>query len=77
VTDVVHAILDVLDFHPPVVYNSTKPSVIPYKVSDPGRAKALLGWEARTSLEEGLRKTIDWYVKNIHAAAPGSAEIVR
>lgn len=28
--------------------------------SDPARARALLGWEATTSLEEGLRRTIAW-----------------
>jgi len=28
--------------------------------SDPGRAKALLGWEAQTTLEDGLLKTIAW-----------------
>ena len=25
--------------------------------------KELLGWEPKVSLEEGLRMTIDWYVK--------------
>lgn len=28
--------------------------------SDPSRAKELLGWESRTTLEEGMRRTIDW-----------------
>jgi NAD dependent epimerase/dehydratase len=28
--------------------------------SDPSRARALLDWEARTSLEDGIRATADW-----------------
>lgn len=28
--------------------------------SDPGRARDLLGWQATTSLEEGIQRTIDW-----------------
>ncbi|HYY90713.1 MAG TPA: NAD-dependent dehydratase, partial [Candidatus Dormibacteraeota bacterium] len=29
---------------------------------DISRARTLLGWEPRVSLEQGLRKTIDWYL---------------
>jgi len=31
---------------------------------DLSHAKKVLGWQAETSIEEGLRKTIDWYEKN-------------
>jgi len=33
-------------------------------VGDASQAKDQLGWRARTSLEEGLRKTWQWYCKN-------------
>lgn len=29
-----------------------------------GEAKELLGWEPRVSLEEGLKRTIEWYVQS-------------
>ena len=32
--------------------------------ADNTRATALLGWEPRTSLEDGLRRTIEWYGAN-------------
>jgi GDP-L-fucose synthase len=44
-----------------VRYDATKPSTIPVRLMDNGTARQLLGFEARTSLEEGLRRTIAWY----------------
>lgn len=32
--------------------------------ADIGKARALLGWEPRTSLEEGLRRTVEWYLQH-------------
>lgn len=31
------------------------------QLADPRRARQLLGWSARTDIEEGLRRTVDWY----------------
>lgn len=31
---------------------------------DPAKAKKILGWKARTSLREGLQKTIQWFKEN-------------
>jgi len=35
----------------------------PKRLLDVSRAKQLLGWEAQTSLEQGLKSTIDWYLQ--------------
>jgi len=40
-------------------------------VCDYSKAKSLLGWEPRTSLDEGLRKTLDWFASNISFYEPG------
>lgn len=71
IKDVVGAILEHLDFHPKVVFNSNKPSTIPYKVSDPLRARELIKWEAKISLKEGLKRTIDWYRDSIKQPLKG------
>jgi GDP-L-fucose synthase len=47
-----------------VVYDSSKPDGQPRRQLDVTRAKKLLGFEAKTSLEEGLSKTIKWYRVN-------------
>ncbi len=33
----------------------------PRRSLDVSRAKKLLGWSARTALDEGLKRTIEWY----------------
>jgi nucleoside-diphosphate-sugar epimerase len=37
---------------------------------DPDVAVKTLGWRSRTSLDEGLRRTIDWYREDVAQAAP-------
>jgi nucleoside-diphosphate-sugar epimerase len=35
---------------------------------DPSRARELFGFEARTTLREGLERTIAWYREHVTAA---------
>jgi UDP-glucose 4-epimerase len=42
-------------------FTDPKPGDIARSVIDPGRARKVLGWEAWTPLEEGLRRTVEWY----------------
>jgi GDP-L-fucose synthase len=44
-----------------VCFDSSRPSTIPVRLMDNSLAREDLGFEARTSLEGGLRRTIDWY----------------
>ena len=43
-------------------WDATKPQGARRRALHPDKARRLLGFEARTSLDEGLRKTIDWYL---------------
>ncbi len=40
-------------------------------ICDASRAQKDLGWEPRTSLDEGLRQTIEWVGRNISGYRPG------
>ncbi len=46
-------------------YNSQKPTTIRYRVLDCSKAKEQLGWAPRYTAEEGIRLTIEWWLKNI------------
>lgn len=45
-------------------WNSAKPDGQPRRKVDATRAKELFGFEAKTSFKEGLRQTLDWFLKN-------------
>lgn len=44
-----------------VKFDPAKPSMIPLRLIDPGKAEALFGFKAKTTLAEGLKKTAAWY----------------
>lgn len=44
-----------------VRYDPSRPSTIPVRLMDNGAAREQLGFLARTPLEEGLRRTVQWY----------------
>ena len=65
VRDVLNTLLEVDDFREArVVVNPAKPSMIPIRLIDVGKAKGLLNFSAQTDLVMGLKKTIDWYREN-------------
>ncbi len=47
-----------------IVFNSNKPSMIPFRRINNSKIKKLIKFKLNYSLESGLRKTVDWYKKN-------------
>jgi len=47
-----------------ITWDATKPNGQPRRSLDVTRAKTYFGFEARTSLESGILKTIAWFLKN-------------
>ena len=67
-----------------VALTGTTASVVhrPLPVDDPrrrrpdiGRAKALLGWQPRVALAEGLSRTCDWFAGELAGAAPAGERL--
>jgi GDP-L-fucose synthase len=56
-----HYIQDATGFKGRIVWDTSRPDGQPKRVLDSSRAKAAIGWEAKTPLLDGLRKTVEWY----------------
>jgi GDP-L-fucose synthase len=61
IKDLLELIARLTGFEGKIVWDTTKPNGQPRRKLDVSKAKALFGFEARTSFEEGLKKTIEWY----------------
>ncbi len=61
--DLAVMIKDVTGYEGGIKHDTSKPDGTPRKLLDVGRLKAL-GWEAKIPLNEGIRKSYDWYKSN-------------
>jgi GDP-L-fucose synthase len=61
IRDLANLIGALMGFKGGFVYDTSKPNGQPRRALDVRRARERLGWTARTSFEEGLRRTIAWW----------------
>lgn len=61
IREIVDLILEAAGHDAEIVFNTSKPTTIPVRSVDCGKAKALLGFEPSISLRDGLADTVDWY----------------
>lgn len=64
IKDLAETIARLTGFKGNLLWDTTKPNGQPRRKLDTSRAKAFFGFEAQTSFEEGLRRTIAWYEQN-------------
>jgi nucleoside-diphosphate-sugar epimerase len=62
ICDLITEIADQMGYEGEMIYDSSKPDGQPRRCLDVSRAKDKLGFESRTSLQEGLQKTIEWFL---------------
>jgi GDP-L-fucose synthase len=67
IRDLVGTIARLTGFQGEIRWDATKPDGQPRRALDTSRARERFGFEARTSFEDGLRRTIEWYLST---AAP-------
>jgi dTDP-glucose 4,6-dehydratase len=65
VSDIADHVLDALDKPSSLkVFEEERPGQVDRHIGSVDKSERLLGWRARTSFEQGLERTIAWYVDN-------------
>lgn len=64
VRDVLNHVLNITGYVTQPIFDSTMPTMIPFRKIDVTLAERLINWKPKHNLEQGLRKTIEWYVDN-------------
>jgi GDP-L-fucose synthase len=65
IRELAESIRKLVGFEGEIVWDSTRPDGQPARYLDVTRARELMGFEATTSLEEGLRRTIDSFASTL------------
>jgi GDP-L-fucose synthase len=68
IKEMVELIVEIVGFPGEIRWDTSKPDGQPRRRVDPGRAAELFGFKASTPFDEGLRRTVDWYLANREAA---------
>lgn len=69
IAELAEVIREVVDSQSAIEFDSDKPDGTPRKLLDVSRMSAL-GWSARVSLREGIRRTYAWYLRERQTARP-------
>lgn len=64
IKDLAELISRLVGYSGELVWNEAYPNGQPRRLLDVSRAEELFGFRARVNFEEGLRKTIDWYMQH-------------
>ena len=62
IKDLVDLIVKLTGFKGEIIWDTSKPDGQPRRMLDTSKAEREFGFKAKTTFEEGLKKTIDWYL---------------
>ncbi|MCR4277338.1 MAG: NAD-dependent epimerase/dehydratase family protein, partial [Candidatus Roizmanbacteria bacterium] len=69
IKDLVNKLVKLMDFKGKIVWDKTKPNGQPRRCLDVSKAKKEFGFVAKTNFDEGLKKTVKWYIAMCHSRA--------
>lgn len=64
IRETAETIARVVGFTGSLVWDPSRPDGQPRRRVDASRAERILGWRAHTDFEDGLRRTVEWYLAN-------------
>lgn len=63
ILELTQLICNIIGYTGEIMLDNTKPDGTPQKVLNVNKINQL-GWQAKTTLEEGIKKTVAWYIEN-------------
>lgn len=67
IKELAEKVKDIVGYQGDIVFNTSKPDGTPRKLVDVQKLNSL-GWEAKTSLDQGLKQAYNWFLTNIENA---------
>lgn len=64
INDLVTKLVKIMNFKGSIIWDKTKPNGQPRRMLDVSKAKKEFDFTAKTNFDEGLKITIDWFIKN-------------
>jgi len=64
IKNLIELIARLANFNGEIIWDSSKPDGQPRRMLDTSKAESEFGFKAKMPFDEGLRKTIEWYLKN-------------
>ncbi len=64
IKELAETIGSLVPIEPKLIFDSSLPTGDKIRVLDTRRAKEVLGYKPKTTIKEGIKKTIEWYMKN-------------
>jgi GDP-L-fucose synthase len=65
IRDLTFKIAKLIGFKGEIIFDLSKPDGAPHKTMSAKKGPRLLDWVAQTELDDGIRKTIDWYRRQL------------